>query len=112
LESSAAVLLGEVSGAGKYLTAFRRSTRTIYYGCTCPFFTEGLVGCKHLWALVRTAGQSAFVRCAGDCDEFKPSADTVFREPEEPTVEGEMTSENQESLGAQLARSLLIHGRR
>ena len=67
LENNGEVLLAAVSGADRYLSAFRRTKRGIYYGCTCPFFAEGLAGCKHLWALVRAADPSELVRHAEEC---------------------------------------------
>jgi uncharacterized Zn finger protein len=108
LENNGEVLLATVSGTDRYLSAFRRTKRGIYYGCTCPFFTEGLVGCKHLWALVRVADQSELVRQASECGEFMPTADIAYGAPDERTEASTANSEGQESLAAQLARSLLI----
>src|SRR6476661_6662091 len=64
LEDGGDVLVAEIEGTSRYRTAFRRFDHTMYYGCTCPFFTEGLIGCKHLWALVRRAGTGVLVRRA------------------------------------------------
>jgi hypothetical protein len=106
------VLLAEVVGEATYLTAFRRSGSTMHYGCTCPYFAEGLAGCKHQWALVREATESALVRSAAECSRFEPSVTSVFGVPlAAAAADGGEAPE--ESLTAMLARSVLLYaGRR
>ena len=61
LESTQALLAAEVQGRQRY-TAFARVGESIRYGCSCPYFVDGMKACKHLFALALEQSRSAFVK--------------------------------------------------
>lgn len=66
-------LAARVRGTEEYRAAFVRSGEALRYACSCPFFSDGEQACKHLWALVLCAPESALVVNAASARRWGPA---------------------------------------
>jgi hypothetical protein len=75
------MLFADVTGSDAYATLYQRIGSTVYYGCTCPYFVDGLEGCKHLWAVALEGAQGPLVRGLNEKSYFEPSVEVLFTDP-------------------------------
>jgi hypothetical protein len=60
-QSSDTDVLALVRGGDSYHVAIILDDGELHMSCTCPYFSDRGVGCKHLWATILTAEQRGFL---------------------------------------------------
>src|SRR5262245_59577270 len=79
-EGDATHVRARVRGTESYEVAVQLGGGALYVGCTCPYFSDRLQTCKHIWATLMAADGDDYLRAAASARALRVVPDEDFIE--------------------------------